>query len=155
MARVRTEISGHPVHPMLVVVPLGLWVVALVFDIVGTATGNAMWGTLAFWNIVAGIVGALIAAVPGLLDYLTLDGRARSIGTWHLVLNVGAVVLFAVNAVVRTQVAFGSMWPLVLSVIGVLGVMVSGWFGGELVYVERVGVAESSERTGERPRRAA
>ena len=155
MARVRTQISEHPVHPMLVVIPLGLWVAALVFDIVGMASGNAMWGTLAFWNIVVGIVGALIAAVPGFLDYLTLDGRARRIGTWHLVMNVSAVVLFTVNAVVRTQVAFGSIWPLALSIIGVLGLLVSGWLGAELVYVERVGVTEPRERADERSRRAA
>jgi uncharacterized membrane protein len=155
MARVRTRISEHPVHPMLVVIPAGLWVAALAFDIVGAATGNAVWGTLAFWNIVAGIIGALLAAVPGVLDYLTLDGRARRIGTWHLVLNLGAVALFAVNAIVRTRVASGSMWPLTLSIIGVLGVMASGWLGAELVYVERVGVVEPRERSSERPRRAA
>lgn len=58
MAEVRARMGAHPIHPMLVVVPLGLWIAALAFDIVEVFTGNAMWRTLAFWNVVGGIVGA-------------------------------------------------------------------------------------------------
>ena len=83
MAEARARVAKHPIHPMLVVVPLGLWFAALVFDITETFTGNALWRTIAFWNIVVGIIGALAAAVPGFLDYLAMQGRARRIGTWH------------------------------------------------------------------------
>jgi uncharacterized membrane protein len=155
MAEVRARIGTHPIHPMLVVVPLGLWIAALAFDIVEVFTGIAVWRTLAFWNVVGGIVGALVAAVPGFVDYLTLTGRAARIGTWHMVLNLSAVVLFAVNAFVRTRVGLESKWPLVLSLIGVVGVLISGWLGGEMVYVERVGVEEPGERREGRPRRVA
>jgi uncharacterized membrane protein len=110
---------------------------------------------LAFWNVVGGIVGALVAAVPGFVDYLTLTGRAGRIATWHMVLNLGAVALFAVNALVRTRVGLESKWPLGLSLIGIVGVLVSGWLGGEMVYVERVGVEEPGERREDRPRRVA
>src|SRR5688572_29227521 len=51
MAQTRARISKHPIHPMLVVFPIGLWVAALVFDIVHAFTGNPLWRTLAFWNI--------------------------------------------------------------------------------------------------------
>jgi uncharacterized membrane protein len=155
MAEVRARMGAHPIHPMLVVVPLGLWIAALAFDIVEVFTGNAMWRTLAFWNVVGGIVGALVAAVPGFVDYLTLTGRAGRIATWHMVLNLGAVALFAVNALVRTRVGLESKWPLGLSLIGIVGVLVSGWLGGEMVYVERVGVEEPGERREDRPRRVA
>ena len=155
MAEVRARLATHPIHPMLVVVPLGLWVAALAFDVVHAFTGDAMWRTLAFWNIVGGIVGALVAAVPGFVDYLTLTGRAGRIGTWHMVLNLGAVALFAINAFVRTRVGLESWWPLAMSVIGVVGVLVSGWLGGEMVYVERVGVDEPSGRREDRSRRVA
>jgi uncharacterized membrane protein len=155
MAHTRARISDHPVHPMLVVFPLGLWVAALVFDLVEAATGNPMWGTLAFWNIVGGIIGALAAAGPGLADYLSLDGRAGRLGTWHMVLNLAAVALFAVNAALRVRLPAGSRWPLLLSIVGVLGVLVAGWLGGEMVYAERVGVAEPAERGQDRPRRVA
>lgn len=154
MAQTPARIGKHPIHPMLVVLPLGLWIAALAFDIAYAVTGNPLWRTLAFWNIGAGIIGALLAAVPGFVDYLDLDGRARRIATFHMALNLGAVAIFAVNWYVRTRVPADSWWPLALSVIGVVGIMVSGWLGGELVYGERVGV-EEPPRKDERYRRVA
>ena len=153
MATTPARVGKHPIHPMLVVLPIGLWIAALVFDIVHAVSGNPLWRTLAFWNIAAGIIGALLAAVPGFVDYLDLEGRARRIATFHMVLNLGAVALFAVNWYIRTRVAPGSWWPLALSVIGVVGIGISGWLGGELVYAERVGVEEPPRN--ERYRRVA
>jgi uncharacterized membrane protein len=154
MADTPARIGKHPIHPMLVVLPLGLWVAALVFDIVYAVTGNPLWRTLAFWNIGAGIIGALLAALPGFVDYLALEGRARRIGTYHMILNLAAVALFAVNWFVRTRIETDSWWPLALSLIGVVGIGISGWLGGELVYAERVGVQEPP-RKDERYRRVA
>jgi uncharacterized membrane protein len=156
MAQTNARISDHPIHPMLVVLPVGLWIAALVFDIVYAVTGNQLWRTLAFWNIGAGIVGALLAAIPGFVDYLDLQGRARRIATYHMILNLAAVALYAVNFFIRTRVGAESWWPLALSVIGVIGVGISGWIGGEMVYVERVGVKEDEDRRREmRGRRVA
>jgi uncharacterized membrane protein len=136
---------------MLVVLPLGLWVAALVFDLLHAATRQPVWSTLAFYDIAAGIIGALIAAVPGLIDWWTLDGRAGRLGTWHMVINLAAVGLFALNLGLRT--AWAGQWlgpesivPLVLSIVGVAMLGVSGWLGGEMVYVERVGVEEPADR---------
>jgi uncharacterized membrane protein len=153
MATTPARIGKHPIHPMLVVLPLGLWIAALAFDIVYAAGGGPVWRTLAFWNIAAGIIGALLAAVPGFVDYLDLEGRARRIATYHMVLNLAAVAIFALNWYVRTRVTPDSQWPLVLSVIGVVGIIISGWLGGELVYRERVGVEEPARN--ERYRRVA
>jgi len=154
MAETPARIGKHPIHPTLVVLPLGLWIAALAFDIAYAVTGNPLWRTIAFWNIGAGVIGALLAAVPGFVDYLDLDGRARRLGTYHMFLNLAAVAVFAVNWYVRTRVAPDSLWPLALSILGVVGVIISGWIGGELVYVERVGVTESARRD-ERYRRVA
>lgn len=151
MARTRARIARHPIHPMLVVFPIGLWVTALVFDVVHAFTGNPLWRTLAFWNLVGGIMGALAAAVPGLIDYTEMKGRARRIANWHMALNLGVTALFVVNVLLRTtwgsRFIDGHSWiPLGLSVIGNGVLAVSGWLGGEMVYVERVGVEEPRDR---------
>ena len=151
MAQTRARIARHPIHPMLVVFPIGLWVTALVFDVVHAFTGNSLWRTLAFWNLVGGIMGALAAAVPGLIDYTEMKGRARRIANWHMALNLGVTALFVINVLLRTtwgsRFIDGHSWiPLGLSVIGNAVLAVSGWLGGEMVYVERVGVEEPRDR---------
>ena len=160
MAQTRARISKHPIHPMLVVFPIGLWVAALVFDIVHAFTGNPLWRTLAFWNIAGGIVGALAAAVPGLIDYSEMQGRARRIANWHMALNFGVTGLFVVNWLLRARwgeqfVSADSWIPLALSIIGNVVLAVSGWLGGEMVYVERVGVAEHRDAAADTRRRVA
>lgn len=161
MAQTRARIARHPIHPMLIVFPIGLWVAALVFDVVHAFTGTALWRTLAFWNIAGGIVGALAAAVPGLIDYTEMRGRARRIANWHMALNLGVTGLFAVNWLLRSRwgeqfISADSWIPLALSVVGNAVLAVSGWLGGEMVYVERVGVAEADEsRTDSTRRRVA
>ena len=159
--RTPASVADHPVHPMLVVFPIGLLITAFVFDIIAAATGNSVWQTIAFYDIAAGVIGALLAALPGFVDYFTLRGEPRRLGTWHMILNLSVVVLFAVNWYLRTGagqrwIGAGSRVPLVLSLIGVVVLAVSGWLGGHLVYVHRVGVAENGVRFDERrPRRVA
>jgi len=149
--RSRASIAEHPIHPMLVAMPVGLFIGALIFDIVGAATGNPVWETLAFYDIAIGVIGALAAALPGFVDYLTLRGEAARVATWHMGLNLTMVVLFAVNWFLRTDaghrwVSAGSRLPLVLSIIGVGILGVSGWLGWHLVYVHRVGVSDDAAR---------
>src|SRR5690348_8784632 len=91
MALTSARVAKHPIHPMLVVLPLGLWVAALVFDIIYAITGRPSMRTAAFWNVGAGVIGALLAAIPGFVDWLTLTGRAARIATYHMLLNLGAV----------------------------------------------------------------
>jgi uncharacterized membrane protein len=150
------RIGKHPIHPMLVVLPLGLWITALVFDVIHAFTGHAAMRMAAFWNIGAGVVGALIAAIPGFVDWLGMTGRAGRIATYHMLLNLAAVAIFAVNWYLRTRLPGNSPWPLVLSVVGVVGVAISGWLGGDLVYRYRVAVEEDADRRAEaRQRRVA
>src|SRR5262252_2464956 len=141
MALTSARVAKHPIHPMLVVLPFGLWVAALVFDIIYAITGRPSMRTAAFWN-----VGALLAAIPGFVDWLTLTGRAARLATYHMILNLAAVVIFAISWFIRTRVAADSPWPLILSIVGIIGVGISGWLGGKLVYVYRVGVEEEEDR---------
>jgi len=146
MALTSARIAKHPIHPMLVVLALGLWVAALVFDVIYAITGHPSRRTAAFWNVGAGVVGALLAAIPGFVDWLGLTGRAARLGTYHMLLNLGAVAIFALNWLVRTRVGGDSPLPLILSVVGIIVVGISGWLGGELVYVHRVGAEEEEDR---------
>jgi uncharacterized membrane protein len=130
---------------MLVVFPLGLLATSLVWDVVYLATGNVMWAQTSFWTIVAGLGGALIAAVPGFVDWLGIPRgtRAWRVGAWHLVLNLIVVVLFVVSAGLRLANTLGSytapdMLDMIPGWAALVLAMVSGWLGGELV--ERLGV---------------
>src|ERR1700683_2376102 len=97
------SIKKHPVHPMLVGFPIGLWVFALVCDVVRAAGGNAVWQTVAIYCIAAGIVGALVAAVPGLIDYFSIDEAAmKRIANLHLVLKSGRRCYFCHQSVAQT-----------------------------------------------------
>jgi uncharacterized membrane protein len=143
------SIKEHPVHPMLVGFPIGLWVFALICDVMRAATGNNVWQTVAVYCIAAGIVGAIVAAVPGLIDYFSIDEAAmKRIANLHL----------AINLWLRFRLPADSYLPLGMSIVGVLA-GVGGWLGGEMVYVKGMAVeaVEKLARKVEKPsgRRAA
>jgi uncharacterized membrane protein len=135
------SIGKHPIHPMLVAFPIGLWVFALVCDVVRLSGGGQVWSTVALYSIAGGIVGALLAAVPGFVDYLSIDEPGmKRIATTHLLLGLGSVVIFALNLGLRFRVEEGSIIPLLLSILGVLVIGFVGWLGGEMVYVKGMAV---------------
>ncbi len=81
----------HPLHPMLVGLPIGLWVFALVCDVVYQINGNAVWQTVATYCVAGGIAGAILAAVPGLIDYFSIgEAQMKRIANLHLAVNMGA-----------------------------------------------------------------
>ena len=149
--RSSASIAGHPIHPMLVPIPIGLWVFAMVADLMFIWGGNPAWKTVAFYCIAGGIVGAALAAVFGLLDLLGVkDTKVFRVGVMHGAFNVVALLLFALNLYLRTDngsqmVGPNSSVPLALSVVGVLILGVSGWLGGELVFRYGVGVNDRPE----------
>src|SRR4051812_49440996 len=95
----KVKLLGHPVHPILIVFPLGLLIMALIFDVIYFATDNTAFATAAYWDIAAGIIGGLLAAVFGLIDWLNIPNgtRAKAIGMWHGIGNVVVVALFALS----------------------------------------------------------
>jgi uncharacterized membrane protein len=143
----RVLVARHALHPMLIVFPLGLLGTSVAWDICYLATGQARWGLIAFWTIVAGVIGAVLAAVPGFIDWLAIPARTRAkrVGLYHMVLNLVVLALFAVSLLARYQAQPGSYEaPGVAHMIwGWLGVglaLVSGWLGGELVERHGIGV---------------
>src|SRR4051812_37393558 len=101
------SIRSHPIHPMLIVFPIGLWIFSLVCDIAYHAGAHdVFWKTAAFYTMAGGIVGALLAAVPGFIDYLSLtDRQAKRIATTHMVLNLTVVAIFLFNLGIRYNAA--------------------------------------------------
>jgi len=137
----RAKIFGHAIHPILIVYPLGLLSAAVVFDIIYLVTGNPTWTTVSFWMIAAGIIGGLLAAVFGLIDYLGIPSgtRASRIGLLHGLTNLGVVILFIASWLMRRYSPdVPSTAAFALSFIGVAAASLGGWLGGELV--ERLGV---------------
>jgi uncharacterized membrane protein len=139
----KTKVLGHPVHPMLVVFPVGLLATAVIFDIIHLVTRNPILATVSFYMIAAGAAGGLLAAIFGFIDWLALPtSRAKTIGGWHGIGNVVVVVLFAVSWLLRGNNANfvpGGL-ALLLSFAGIALALVTAWIGGELVYRLGVGV---------------
>ena len=133
----RVTIAGHPIHAMLVTIPIGLWVFSLICDFVFVASGDARWAVTAYFTLGSGIIGALVAAVPGLIDLLGLrDPRALRIGTFHLVLNLAIVAAQAANFWLRMQDdGHADVLPRAISIVAVVALIISGWLGGQLVHV--------------------
>jgi uncharacterized membrane protein len=138
---------GHPIHQMLIVLPLGMLSGAVIFDILAMVTGSASMSTVAFYMIAAGVVTGLLAAPFGFVDWLGIPAgsRAKSIGAIHGLGNVGVVLLFAASWFMRrTDPLIPTTAALTLSFAGFVVSMVTGWLGGELVDRLGIGVDEGA-----------
>jgi uncharacterized membrane protein len=144
----RLKLLGHPIHPMLIVFPLGLLATAVIFDILYVASGNADLATFSYFALIAGVVGGLLAAVFGLLDWMKIpkDTRARRIGAIHGVGNVVVTGLFLLSLLTRwgdPEFLPGTL-PLILGLLGAVLALFTAWLGGELVYRLRVAVDDDA-----------
>jgi uncharacterized membrane protein len=147
---------GHPWHPLLVTVPIGAWVASLVFDVASHLVadpGSLSRGSL--WLIGLGVLGAVAAALVGVLDLLAIPvgTPAFRTGLWHMSLNVAVTAAYAGNFAWRrvSDLAAGAVgWgPLALSVVSLVGLGVSGFLGGKLAFRYGVRVAdETTQATG-------
>jgi uncharacterized membrane protein len=131
----------HPIHPMLVVFPLGLWIFSLISDVIFLLGKNPVWNDIAFYTMAGGLVGALLAAVPGVIDMFSIaDPKPGEIAWNHMIVNIVTTAAFGLNLYLRIVLEPGAFFPILLSLIGVLMLGYSGWLGGELAYVHGVGV---------------
>jgi uncharacterized membrane protein len=140
---------GHPFHPIFVTIPIGAWVVSFVFDVASRrADDAATFATGAYWLIGIGVLGAVAAAVFGLLDLLGIPRRTRAFrtGLIHMTLNLAVAAAFAISFLVRTgddrYERATSVGLLVLSAVCLLALAASGWLGGKLAYSYGVRVAD-------------
>jgi uncharacterized membrane protein len=144
----RAKLLGHPIHPMLVVLPLGLFIGAVVFDAVYLWRGSTTFATAAYWNIAAGIVGGLFAAVFGLIDWLAIPAgtRAKRIGLLHGASNVVVLAMFVLAWLARgnTPGTAPTATLFLLEIAALALGSVAGWLGGELVDRLAVGVDDGA-----------
>jgi uncharacterized membrane protein len=149
----KVRIAGHPVHPMLVSFPVTLYVVTLISYLIFRSNGDTFW-LRAGWNAnVAAVVCALVAAVPGFIDWaagIPRGTQAKTVGLWHMVSNVIALALFAWSAIVMRPELF-SLVPhvargITLSMLGVVFTLIAGYLGWSMVQTHHVGVQLTREQ---------
>ena len=143
----KAKLLGHPIHQMLIVFPLGLLATSLFFDIAYLITNRAELARVAYWMIFAGVIGALLAAVFGLIDWLGIPAgtRAKRLGAYHGIGNVIVVAIFAASWWLRRgDPSTPPTMAIVLSAIAVAIALVTGWLGGELVDQLGIGVYEQA-----------
>lgn len=130
------SIKDHPIHPMLIPLPIGLLVFSFISDVIYLMRwGGPLWNDIAFYTMLGGIVGALLAAIPGFIDYLSItDPKTKRTGTKHLIANLVVVALYVVNAMMRSTAPDSGLSPFVLSCIGIVLLGYAGWKGGDMVY---------------------
>lgn len=143
---------GHPFHPVLVTLPIGSFVASLLFDVAALAgwLDPAMAGFAAAWLLVIGIVGAVVAAVWGTMDLVTIPSgtKANRTGIAHAVANAVAVAVLGLSAGVRFTRGHEepSVLAVALSVAGLLVLGLGGWLGGRLAYTYGVRVAREARQ---------
>lgn len=144
---------GHPFHPLLVTVPIGAWVASVVFDIVSMVKDDdvAIFAGGAYWLIAIGVLGALVAALFGLMDLFAIPRgtKAFTTGLTHMAFNLSVVALFVVSFIGRANTGYegkAKPWEFIVSLVALGLLAVSGWLGGKLAYRYGVRVADEADQ---------
>jgi uncharacterized membrane protein len=138
------RIAGHPIHPMLVPIPIVCFVGALITDVTYFATANMMWADFSAWLLAVGVIMGVLAAIAGLVDFLgNRMIRTRRPAWPHVLGNLLVLVLATFNLLIHSRDAWTSVVPtgLILSALVVVILPVTGWLGWSMVYRYGVGVA--------------
>lgn len=147
---------GHPIHTLIVHLPLGLWLLGAILDVVGYAYDGQRWAIEgAAWSIGIGTAVAIFAAITGLNDWLDIraDHPAQKTALWHMAMMVPSTLLFIANTILHfanraephvTGIMLG------LSIVGYVLAIAGGYLGGLLVYDDGVSVGRH-RRTTELP----
>ncbi len=147
----KAAVARHPIHPMLIAFPVALYVATVVALFVHIGTHDPFWYRAAFWTSLAGVVMAAVAAIPGLVDLLTLPAhtKARMTGYKHAGFNVLSLALFVIACIIMGRNWYAAdvdlahlddATPLVLGLIGVASTLAAGWLGWTMVQTHHVGV---------------
>ena len=139
----RVKFLGHALHQQLIPFPFGLVVTAVIFEVSYLITDSQELANVAYWMIGAGIIGGLIAAAPGPIDWTAIPNgtRAKRVGALHGLGNMVLLTLFVASWWLRRdQPTSPEALAVSLSFAGVALAAVTGWLGGELVDRHAVGI---------------
>jgi uncharacterized membrane protein len=148
----KVKIMGHPIHPVLVAYPIALYTSTLVAYIIYAVNKDPFFFKAAVAANVAGIVMAAITALPGFIDWsmgIPSGTPAKSHGLTHMLLNVTALVLFIINAVIHTgnwTSPSGEGSGIILALLGVACTVGAGYFGWTMIQTDHVGVQLTPEQ---------
>ena len=143
----RAKLFGHAIHPILIVFPLGLLGTSVVFDIIYLIWGSGLMAQVSFWMMTAGIIGGLLAAPFGFIDWMAIPNgtRAKTIGAAHGITNVVVLLFFVASWGMRSDLPEQpETLASILSFAGLIVALIGGWLGGELVERLGVGVVEGA-----------
>lgn len=143
----RARVLGHPLHPILIVFPIGLLVTSLIFDGVYLYSGNGRWADIAYWMIISGIIGGFLAASTGWIDWFAIPTgtRARAIGLVHGVGNFIALVLYAASWYLRRDAPEApETLAIAISSVSAVLLLFTGWLGGELIHRLNVSIDDGA-----------
>lgn len=133
----RLRIAGQAIHPVLVMFPLGLFAMAVLFDSATVAGAPSLLGILAYWNVIGGLIGGVLVALATAIDlvFIRADVRAKRMGVWLALINMGVLIVFAVMLMVRMRTPDRVVGPglLTLEILTMMGAVYAAWRGGELV----------------------
>lgn len=142
--RSKASIRGHPIHPALIVFPFAFLSGALVFDVAGLLTDRPAWWATGSHLAAAGIIMALVAAVPGFVDYFFTvppESSAKRRATLHMAANLSGVVLIAAAWLLRRNDLGGpGLDVIILEALGVILLSSGAWMGGKLVSRNQISV---------------
>ncbi|HJU87901.1 MAG TPA: DUF2231 domain-containing protein [Gemmatimonadaceae bacterium] len=143
------RIATHPIHPMLVAFPLGLWTTSFIVNVIGAVTDNFVMHQVAYYMVLAGCIGAVLAAIPGLIDLFTAVAPgtpARATGIRHALLNVIALSFWIASLYARQGGGGMTMTAYITAAVALAITSLGGWLGGTMVYDHYVGVPNVGEK---------
>lgn len=143
----KATVAGHPLHPLFVTFPIGCFVAAVVADLISIWQGPVFWAEMSTWLIFFGVLGGLIAAFFGFIDYMSapMTVRAKSIAAWHMTLNIAMIVIFGWACAIRF-LDHTSVAGYALTGLGFVILAAAGWLGGEVAHGHLVGSSEQDVR---------
>jgi uncharacterized membrane protein/nitrite reductase/ring-hydroxylating ferredoxin subunit len=139
----KSNFKGHPLHPIVVSIPIAFFIGTLGFDVLGILYNRTDFHSTAKYLEIAGIGFALLAAIPGIIDYIFIvppKSSAKKRATKHGLVNLLMLIIFVTALVLRLQENISLTVVTGLELAGVILLSISGWLGGTLVYRNQIGV---------------